>query len=177
MNAAEQIQTILRDEGLYLGAIDGILGAKSKQAFADLAARTSPATVLNGRSGLLSSFADPDDVAAFHRCKAQGRSDSDCFSVGDNGIGAFGDNTAQDQVAMCALPPERIIARWGSVAAGKHKPVIVEAVGRECICVLADLMPHEANIHNGAICDLNPGAAKVLGLLPPFLVQGSYRWA
>jgi len=125
----------------------------------------------------LSSFADPDDVAAFQRCKSQGRSDTDCFSEGDNGIGCWGDNTAQEQVAMCALPPEDMIERWGSVAAAKHKPVVVEVDDVECVCVLADRMPSKANITNNAICDLNPGAAKALGLAPPFMVSGSWRWA
>lgn len=164
------VQTKLKKGGFYTGEIDSIWGPLTKAAIMRLQ------DALQGSSGLLSSFADPDDVAAFQRCKAQGRSDEDCFSEGDNGVGAWGDKTAQEQVAMCALPPEDITERWGSVSDGKHKPVIVECNGLECVCVLADLMPRRANITNGAVCDLNPAAAKRLELNPPFLVSGSWRW-
>jgi len=39
---------------------------------------------------IASSFADPADVRAFKRCKAQGKTDQECFRVGDNGVGCWG---------------------------------------------------------------------------------------
>lgn len=164
------VQTALKNGGYYSGIVDGLWGPLTEAAIGKLR------DALKATSGLLSSFADPRDVDAFDACKAQGKSDQECFKVGDNGIGCWGDNTAQDQVAMCALPPEDMVARWGSVGMAKHKPVIVRANGLECVCVLADRMPSKANIHNGAVCDLNPAAAKRLNLTPPFMVRGSWTW-
>jgi hypothetical protein len=51
-----------------------------------------------------SSFADRADLAAFQHAKALGWSDKHAFAVGDNGVGAWGDFTARDDVPMCALP-------------------------------------------------------------------------
>lgn len=171
------IQTKLDRYGYYHGLIDGLWGPLTDKALDDLHdALQAPPASPNLHLGKLSSFADPDDVAAYQRCIAQGYSQQHCFGVGDNGEGAWGDNTAQETIAMVALPPEDIIEKWGSVAAGKHKPVVVLHSGIQCVCVLADLMPHRANITNGAICDLNPAAAKALNLSPPFLVPGSWRW-
>lgn len=53
-----------------------------------------------------STFADPADVAAFKKAKAAGKTDAQAFKVGDNGIGKWGDFTATETAAMCALPRE-----------------------------------------------------------------------
>lgn len=124
-----------------------------------------------------SSFADPADVAAFRRCKRKGNSDKQCFKVGDNGIGYWGDATTEGSGASCALPPEDIIERWSSLAAGHLKPVFVSANGSTTTCLLKDTMPHRANIQNGAGIDLNPDALKSLGLKPPIMVPAVWRWA
>lgn len=121
-----------------------------------------------------SSFADPRDVVAFKKCKATGKSDVACFAVGDNGIGAWGHNTAQDTAPMCALPREV----WG--LAGKKGGARVQVRYRGVIVegILGDTMPALANIRNGAGIDLNPAFAERLGLKSPFLVQGvEWRWA
>jgi hypothetical protein len=130
-----------------------------------------------------SSFADPADVRAFLRCKSRGKSDLECFKVGDNGEGCFGDFTATDRIAMCALPPQDMEERWGSVARAKHKKVLVTLTGaggklsrKSVVCIVADRMPRKPN-SSGAGIDLNPGAAKALGLSPPFLVNVEWRWA
>lgn len=125
------------------------------------------------RKVLASSFADPADLRAFRRCKAQGKSDRECFKVGDNGIGCWGDDTAADR-PMCALPPED----WrplGKKARGAA--VLVEANGRRAACELRDTMPARRNIKNGAGIDLNPAACRALGLTPPVLVPATWRWA
>jgi hypothetical protein len=119
---------------------------------------------------LASSFADPKDLADYAR--------SGSLAAGDNGVGCWGDVTAQDTVAMCALPPEDIIAKWGSMKAraARRKRVIVRANDREIVCELADRMPAKADIKNGAGIDLNPAAGKRLGLIPPFLVRAEWEW-
>jgi hypothetical protein len=124
-----------------------------------------------------SSFADPGDVARFRRCKAGGGSDQECFKVGDNGVGCWGDDTSEGSGPSCALPPEDMAERWGSKAAARRKKVLVVANGRQVVCLLKDTMPHRANIKNGAGIDLNPDAVKALGLAPPIMVPAVWSWA
>jgi len=116
------------------------------------------------------SFADPKDVEAFKRCKAEGKSDNECFKVGDNGIGCWGDDTTTDEPA-CALSPEHMKAKWGSVKAAKHKKVKVSVGTRVTVCTLKDRLPH-----NSTRIDLNPGACKALELKPPVKTQAVWEW-
>jgi hypothetical protein len=122
-----------------------------------------------------SSFADPADIAAFKKCKARGNSDAVCFSVGDNGIGCWGDDCTRS-IPMCALPPEDMEEKWGSINAAKHKGVRVEANGKSVVCILADRMPRRANIKNGAGIDLSPAAVAALGLKTPLMVAATWEW-
>lgn len=117
-----------------------------------------------------SSFADPADVEAFRRCKAQGHSDQHCFSVGDNGIGQFGANTATESRAYVALHEEDMISQWGSVKNAAHQLVQVEGPsGRVILAAVEDRLGVRKRI------DLNPGSAWLLGLKPPFLVECRWR--
>lgn len=118
-----------------------------------------------------SSFADPADRAAYLKAIQNGASEREAFAVGDNGIGCWGDLTAQDHTPMCALPPETMEEWFGSVAAAKHKNVLVIHGDDSVSCVLADRMPHRANITNGCGIDLNPAACRQLGLRPPIRVR------
>lgn len=118
-----------------------------------------------------SSFADPADVRRFNRCKARGGSDHECFQVGDNAIGCYGDDTSEGSGPSCALPPEVMEANWGGTLAAKHKPIIVAHSGKQVTCLIKDRMPHVAAITNGARIDLNPDAGRALGLEPPFMVD------
>lgn len=121
-----------------------------------------------------SSFADPADVRRFRACKAAGKSDMECFKVGDNGVGCWGDDTTVDR-AMCALPREDWEPLGNQAARGKK--VIVSANGLTIVCELRDTMPRRANIKNGAGIDLNPAACKALGLRPPIMLPATWRWA
>ena len=123
-----------------------------------------------------SSFADPADVLSFKKCKARGGSDQECFKVGDNGRGCWGHLTAQDSIPMCALPPDDMIERFGTIAKAAEAQVRVTVSGRSVICILADRMPWKKNVKNGAGIDLNPAAGKALGLRPPFFVSASWEW-
>ena len=127
---------------------------------------------------LASSFADPQDLADYAR--------SGSYAKGDNGTGCWGDQTAQEHTPMCALPPDDIIARWGSMKArdarGKQVHVTLttpdgQPTAKQVTCQLADRMPWKKNIKNGAGIDLNPAAAKALGLQPPFKVKAVWEWA
>lgn len=151
-----QIQTILGTTP------DGIWGPKSRAALDALVIGPERRVVR------ASSFADPADVRAFQRAKAQGMSDREAFKVGDNGIGAWGHFTAQDKEPMCALPREVWQAAGKSGGAG----VRVTYKGRSVDGILGDTMPSLTNIRNGAGIDLNPAFALRLGLTPPFLVEG-----
>jgi hypothetical protein len=125
----------------------------------------------DGFSAIASSFADPADVVAFKKCKAQGKSDNECFKVGDNGIGQFGKITAQTQIAMVAIHASDMIARWGSVTASAHRLVTVTINGKTIQASVEDRLGVAGRI------DLNPAAAKQLGLTPPFLVKNcTWNW-
>lgn len=128
------------------------------------------------KTGKASSFADLKDVEAFKKCKATGKTGIECFRLGDNGVGCWGHNTAQLHTPMCAVPPDDMIEKWGSIKAAKLKHIKVTANGKTIECVLADRMPWKKNIKNGAIIDLNPAAAKALGLKTPFMVKCSWDW-
>jgi hypothetical protein len=125
---------------------------------------------------LASSFADPADVAAFRRCKAQGKTDQQCFKVGDNGIGFMGDDCTTS-TPMCALPVEDWMEKWGSKEMARLKPVLVTIGGTTVTCLMGDTMPKRENITNGAGIDLSPGALAALGLEPPLMVHASWAWA
>lgn len=126
--------------------------------------------------GKASSFADPADIIAFRKCKERGGSDQDCFKVGDNGIGKWDDSTLEGSGPSCAIPPDDMNARWGSIDAAKHKPVEVVANGKTVVAITKDTMPWKKNITNGAIIDLNPDACRELGLEPPIMVNCEWRW-
>jgi hypothetical protein len=124
-----------------------------------------------------SSFADPNDVAVYRRAIAQGKTPAEALKVGDNGIGKWGDQTARDDVPMCALPPEVWGAKWGTGLNARGRKVAVTYRGKTVIGELRDTMPHLANIRNGAGIDLNPGFAKAFGITPPFMLPGvKWEW-
>lgn len=120
-----------------------------------------------------SSFADPADVLAFRRAKLKGWSDQKAFTVGDNGIGCWGDRTDEGTGCACALPPEDF-AHLGPKARGAK--VRVEANGRAVVCLLKDRMPRKANIKNGCGIDLNPDACRALGVNPPMTVAAIWEF-
>jgi hypothetical protein len=156
----KKIQTILEVEDA-----DGYWGPKSQGALNAEFGNSA------GFSVTASSFADPADVVAFKKCKAQGKTDQQCFKVGDNGIGQFGKITAQDHTAMVAVHADDMKARWGSVIAAAHRPVTVTVNEKTIEATVEDRIGVKGRI------DLNPAAAKQLGLTPPFLVPCTWNWA
>lgn len=124
-----------------------------------------------------SDFASISDVTAFNKCKAEGHNDKFCFALGDNGIGFWGDNTAQEAVPMCALPPDDIVAKFGSADKGHLAKVQVTIGIHTTVCLLADHMPWKKNIHNGCGIDLNPAALRALSVSSPLKAEAFWSWA
>ena len=119
---------------------------------------------------LASSFADAQDLADYSR--------SGAYAKGDNGVGCWGDKTAQDHTPMCALPPDDVIAKWGSMKArdARGRMVQVSTNVHTVVCQLADRMPWKKNITNGAGIDLNPAALRALRLKAPILLPCVWTW-
>ncbi len=155
---------------------DGKLGPVTRSALNEFLSEgnKSPA---GGVSGKASSFADTKDVAAFRRCKAQGKSDQQCFKLGDNGIGCYGDDTTNEAIPYVAIRPDDMISLWGDIQDAKHKEVAVHIMGQSHICIVGDRMPWAKNVKNGAVIDLAPGAQKLFGLSAPFIVDCTWHKA
>lgn len=178
---AKDIQLILQRRSPNL-VIDGVIGPKSISVLHDLDEAGDHESVadtkLDGSPSdehkvLASSFADLADVSSFRRCKASGGSDQHCFKSGDNGIGAWGHNTAQEDTPMVALPREV----WRKAGRTGGAKVIVTYKDRSIVAILGDTMPSLANIHNGAGMDTNPAVARAFGLRPPYMLPMTWRWA
>ncbi len=183
MNAQEARKAVQRILGVQ---DDGQIGAKSRAVFERLAAApddsawpapVTPPAVEIEHHVKASSFADPADVAAFRRCKERGKSDEECFRIGDNGIGLWGDRTSEGSGPSCAIIPEDMIERWGSINGAKHRSVHVTANGHSIIAICKDRMPHRDNVENGAGIDLNPDSCRLLGVEPPMMIPAVWKWA
>lgn len=175
IDAIEKIQTILK--GFFPEIkVDGDIGKRTMSAMVDLDAMGDKEAladaVIPENVVKASSFADPQDVFAFQKCKSAGNSDNFCFARGDNGIGKWGHNTAQVDTPMVALPREV----WQSAGKTGGAGVLVEYNGKKVKAILGDTMPSLANITNGAGMDMNPATCKALDLTPPVMVNG-VRWS
>ena len=124
---------------------------------------------------IASTFADPEDVAAYRKAIADGKSRTEALKLGDDGVGKWGDDTTSSTVQMCALPPEDWETKWGRGQKARGKGVKVSYKGRTVVGELRDTMPHKRNIKNGAGIDLNPGYVAAFGLRPGFLLDG-FEW-
>jgi len=119
---------------------------------------------------LASTFADPDDVIAFRRCKDRGGSDQECFLIGDNGIGCWGDDTTSTHEHLVALHHDVIVAKWGSLANGKHRLIQLVRENRVCLARLGDRCGIIDRI------DLNPACQKTLDVPAGALLPVRWRW-
>jgi hypothetical protein len=150
---------------------DGFWGPKSQKALNAVLAGSKVEAGGNGPfEAEASSFADPKDLADFQACKAQGKTDKQCFKVGDNGIGKFGKLTAQTKTPMVAIHPADAKKRWGSMDAAAHRMVRVTVGSKSVEAAVEDQLGVEGRI------DLNPAAAKALGLNPPFIKKCRWEW-
>ena len=126
---------------------------------------------------IASDFASLADLAGYKRAKARGLSDTQAFRYGDNGIGCWGAITSQEHTPMCALPPDDMIAKFGSTTKAKNAKVKVTVGKLSVVCVLADRMPWKKNIRNGCGIDLNPAALNALRLKTPVRISANWEWA
>lgn len=125
---------------------------------------------------IASDFASMEDVRRYNAAIAKGKTQQEAFAVGDNGVGLWGDKTSQMDRPACALPPDDMIAKFGSINASKEAKVLVTVRGRSVVCELDDRMPWKRNIKNGAGIDLNPAAISKLGLKSPIMVEAEWEW-
>lgn len=177
MNALDTRKAIQQLLGV---TVDGRMGHNSLAALNLLSAAPDasewpPVVTADVHAVKGSSFADPADVRAFRACKAQGKTDQECFRVGDNGIGKWGDDCSEGSGPAVALPPED----WQQFPDARNKLVKVTnpSNGASVIAKLKDTMPHRANITNGAGIDLSPDTCAALGLTPPVMHAVTWEWA
>jgi hypothetical protein len=150
---------------------DGFWGPKSQEALNDELAGGGGEGGGNGPfKAVASSFADPKDLEDFKKCKAQGKSDKECFKVGDNGIGKFGKLTAQTTTPMVAVHPSDEKKKWGSMDAAAQRMVRVTVDNKSVEASIEDQLSVAGRI------DLNPASAQKLGLNPPFTVNCTWEW-
>lgn len=160
MSAITKIQEIL---GV---TPDGVWGPQTQRALDTLldAYRTAD----DWHITTATSFADPADVRAFERCKSTGKSDHQCFAVGDNGIGLWEDSTVAGTGPCCALPA----SAWHEFYhTARKKKVVVEVHDKQVVCELRDT----SGSRN--VVDLNPDACTALGLVPPVKEPARWKWA
>jgi hypothetical protein len=123
-----------------------------------------------------SSFADPRDIEAFKKAKAKGMSDEQAFKYGDNGIGCWGNDTTEGSGPSCALPPDDMVDRYGTINGAKHKGVVINTDDKQVVAVLKDRMPWKKNIKTAARIDLNPDTCAALNLKPPVFASVVWHW-
>lgn len=97
------------------------------------------------------SFATRQDLAAFSACVTKGNSVNDCLNVGDNGVGAWNEQTWEPH----SMPP--IIAMPSPAAKDSLWNVTMNGETVQCIC--KDRSP-------SGVVDLAPSALKAFGLDP-----------
>jgi hypothetical protein len=69
------------------------------------------------------------------------------------------------------------LAKWKTKSIARRKKIELSFNNKTVIYELRDTMPPTAKIRNAARIDLNPGAAKPLGLRPPFKQPNvGWRW-
>lgn len=146
--------------------VDGLWMGKSQAALQAL---------IDAQEGWISckasSFADPADLVGFRNCKKKGHSDLFCFNYGDNGIGQFGDITAQTVTPYVAIHRSYMISRWGSVLASAHREVFV------CINNSVQRIKVGDRISAKGRIDLNPAAYGLWKLTAPLMIDAKWKWA
>ncbi|MFZ2276307.1 MAG: hypothetical protein WAW39_00855 [Prosthecobacter sp.] len=147
--------------------VDGDWGPKSQGALNALSDEDGRAWIICKAS----SFADPADIRAFKRCKAQpGKTDLQCFKVGDNGVGESGVITSQINTAYIAVHHDFMVSRWGSRHAAWLREVEVIANGVRFTAKVGDRISERGRI------DLNPACQVIINKDAPFVIDAKWRW-
>lgn len=106
------------------------------------------------------SFAGPQDLRAYIKCRDSGGSGDHCLSYGDNGEGAWGDETWVFDEAIVALP--RAVG-----SRGRKLSVTLNGVTFQAVC--KDISPV-------GVIDLNPGSLIAAGLDPLTELDTTAQW-
>lgn len=118
-----------------------------------------------------SSFADPEDLRRFKKCKAKpGKTDLQCFAVGDNGVGECGVITSQEHTPYVAVHKDFMVSRWGSKSAAWLREVEVVANGVTFRAKVGDRISARGRI------DLNPACLKLINKPAPLKTAAKWRW-
>lgn len=146
--------------------VDGQWGPKSQGALNLLAYKGT----LTWIACEASSFADPADLRAFERCKATGKTNLQCFAVGDNGVGECGVITSQEHTPYVAVHLDFMVSRWGSKHAAWLREVEVVANGVTFRAKVGDRISAKGRI------DLNPACLKLINKPAPLKTAAKWRW-
>jgi hypothetical protein len=103
-----------------------------------------------------SIFAHPKDIEEYNKAIARGLTEKQALKVGDNGIGAWGDDTTNPNDPIVALPTD-------TPGFARNRLVEVQGPKGKIVARVADKMPASANLEGDANIDLNPAAAKAVG--------------
>lgn len=119
---------------------------------------TDPSQIHRDENGYITgrgaTFATSGDLANYARTGS--------LATGDNGIGAWGHNTAASPGV--AIPRDVLISQFGSLAAAKGRPVeVISPNGQTAILPVLDVGPRLRNRSNNALIELTPSASQQLG--------------
>lgn len=104
--------------------------------------------------GRAATFATPSDLANYARTGS--------LATGDNGLGAFGHNTAV--LPGVAIARDVLASVYGSPRNAKGKTVEVTSPnGTTAILPILDIGPNSRRAGNNSVLELTPAATKVLG--------------
>jgi hypothetical protein len=129
----------------------------------------APAPANDSTPALASVFADPQDLKRYHAAIAGGATEKEALAVGDNGEGAWGDDTTSHNIPMVGLPSDTPGLKHGRM-------VEVDGPQGKVIAKVADKMPSTENLQGKANIDLNPAAAYLVGH-PGGVTPVSWKWA
>lgn len=104
--------------------------------------------------GRAATFATPGDLANYARTGS--------LATGDNGVGAFGHNTAV--LPGVAIARDVLTSVYGSPQNARGKTVhVVSPTGQEAVLPIIDVGPNSRNAGNNSVLELTPAATRVLG--------------
>jgi hypothetical protein len=115
-------------------------------------------------SGRGTMFATPEDLVAYRKTGS--------LAKGDNGIGYFGGVDTTGAVPYVAVPRDVLDPTGRPDPRKRHFVEVVAPNGAKKVIQVGDVLPAVRNIRNGAVIDLNPAAAKLLGSGD----SGGYKW-
>lgn len=105
-------------------------------------------------SGRAATFATPSDLANFSKTGS--------LATGDNGVGAFGHNTAA--LPGVAIPRDVLESVYGDYRNANGKTVqVVSPNGNVANLPILDVGPRVRNRANDAVIELTPAATRILG--------------